>query len=116
MLNCKKEGYRPADFRHEITIEGTTLTADDSGGQTEGAWTEVGTVWAYIRSSADREAIFADRKEEFVKHEIRIRYIEGIDATMRVRLGDRIFQIQSVVNEDERNEFLLMRTHEKAGS
>lgn len=99
---------RIGTLRHRITIQNKT-TIKDTVGQEKETWVDLATVWASIEPLKGREyfAAHAVNAENTIK--IRIRYYPGLKPTHRIKYGTRIFDIQSVINVDERNiEMILM--------
>lgn len=50
--------------------------------------------------------MFQDRMEESKLHEVRMRYVPGLDSSMRITYKGRTFQIKSILNVEENNQFL----------
>lgn len=44
--------------------------------------------------------------EESKLHEVRMRYVPGLDSSMRITYKGRTFQIKSILNVEENNQFL----------
>jgi len=82
-----------------------------------GAWRDVVTVWAEVRDLAGRKFYEAQAAEAQVTTEIRIRYRAGIRPDMRVRCGDREWEIRAVQRpENRRTELLIMCEELGAGT
>ena len=94
---------RAGDLRHQVLIKSKTLTADGMGGHTEVWTTTLATVRAAIWPVSAKERVQNLQMELEITHKIRIRYLSGVLASMRVYFGSRIFEILSIVNTDERN-------------
>jgi SPP1 family predicted phage head-tail adaptor len=47
-----------------------------------------------------------------ISHKIRIRYLASVTPKLRIKFGTRYFDIVSVINPDERNEYLEMMCRE----
>lgn len=80
-----------------IRIERKVVTPDPLYGTETVTWVEFATVWAEVQdvlpSRAERMAdsiVIANRPAR-----VRMRYIAGISADMRVIIGDRVLQIVS---------------------
>jgi SPP1 family predicted phage head-tail adaptor len=88
-------------LRHQITIQqqSTSLV----GGERVTTWTTVVQTWAAISPLSGREYLNAATVNANVSHRIVMRYQSGIGSAMRVQYGTRVFDIQSVLNIDERN-------------
>lgn len=83
-------------LREQITIEQRSTTPDAIGQPTE-SWSTVATVWANIRHISGLEAIKAGATTAVVKASIRIRYLDSLNAGMRVVHGTTVYQIESVL-------------------
>lgn len=85
-----------------INIEQRT-TAQDAIGQPVESWSLVAAVWADIRYPSGLSSIKADADVSIIKASIRVRYMVGIDAGMRVVHGSDIYDIKAVLpNRAER--------------
>jgi len=94
-------------YRHYITIQQPVETIDDVG-QTVTSWEDYKTVWAQIQPLKGREYWQSQQVNAEVTHRITIRYLEGINSKMRVKFGDRYFEIEPPINPDEKNVELVM--------
>ncbi len=107
---------RAGDLRHKVTIQQKTITKDTEGIPSE-TWTDFATVWAAIEPLQGREFFSAQAINAQVTTRIRIRYLAGISPTMRVSYGTRIFDIQAVIDVEERHlELQLMCQEVIAGA
>lgn len=100
-------------MRHRVTLQTETRTADGGGGATI-AWTDQATVWAEITPLSGSEQLRGMALEGRVTHRIRIRYRSDIapTAAWRVAYGARLFNVRAVLNENERNRFLILLADE----
>jgi SPP1 family predicted phage head-tail adaptor len=97
----------PAKLNKRITFQVFDPNAKDSDGfpvPPEQQWSDFKTVWAMVKTLKGREyyqaaAVQAENTTRFV-----IRYTKGIDNTMRIKYGERIFDIVAPpINDDEKN-------------
>ena len=91
-------------LRHRITIQ--SLTKASNPFATDDAWTEVVTLWARIQPLTSAEVFQVGQLAMKVSHRITIRYpgTIPISAGNRVLFGDRIFELQTgITNQDEQN-------------
>jgi len=88
-----------------ISMQSATNTADGMGGDTQ-AWADTPQIWAAIWPVSGREQVKNMANQGTISHQIRIRYRSGITPAWRVRFGTRYFNIVSIVNPEEKNEFL----------
>ncbi len=100
-------------LRHKITIEKVTETISDAG-ETVETWAEFATVWAEITPLRGREYWASKQTTSEVTGKIRIRYLAGITSKMRVKHGERIFNIEAAINPNEKNiETILLVSEQK---
>lgn len=108
-------------LRHRLTLQEEVQTPDGFGGYAR-TWQDVADVWAEIISlagtikSAGREILFAGQLQAEVSHRILLRYRDDVAAGMRLVFENRAFNIQSVVNTDEKNETLELLVQEGAAA
>lgn len=91
--------------RETVTIQELYNVPDIQGGMAE-LWGEVAEVGAEIEYMDASEAIAAGRVETGQMLKLRFRYVDGIEDTMRVIINDEIMPIRSVVNADNRDQWL----------
>lgn len=133
---------RIGPLRHRVKIQTPVITRDDCGGAIEtwedfaapasgvytdpaiaGAETDSGTTgvlttltstfYASIEPLIGREYMAAKQMQADVTHKIRMRYIPGLTTTMRIVFGTRVFEIESILNVQERNrELVIMATED----
>ena len=88
-----------------------TRTSDGMGGWTE-SWATLATVRAAIWPKRMVEQVERDKRTATVTHQVRVRYMEGIDEECRVKCGARVFEVVSVINHEERNKYLDLMCEE----
>ena len=88
-----------------ITIQIPTKAPDGMGSFTI-TWTDHATVFCAIWPLMGRELVQAMQTDMVVSHRIRIRYRSVFRPDWRIKRGDRYFNIVSIVNVGERNEWL----------
>lgn len=88
-----------------VTLQYPAQTADGMGAFTT-VWTDSETVWAAVWPVAGREIVKNMAVPVTISHRIRIRYRSGVLPYWRVMLGTRYLNIVSIINIDEKNEFL----------
>ena len=96
-----------------ITIQQQTKVSDSMGGFTI-TWSDVATVWAAIWPVSANEQTQAQSTAMVISHRIRIRYRSVIRASWRVQFDNRYFNIVSIVNPNEANEYLDLMVKEAA--
>lgn len=100
--------FNSGSFRHRITFQEFVNGTDSDGFPIE-QWQDVKTAWAMIKTLQGREyyqaaAVQAENTTRFV-----IRYTTGINNKMRIKYGERIFDITAPpINDDEKNTTLTI--------
>lgn len=94
-------------LRHRITIQNRSVV-DDTFGQDQQIWTDVASCYAQIEPFSGSSQIAGEAQQSSVSHTIFIRFRRGITARMRAVFGARIFEIEAVMNIDERSAWLQL--------
>jgi SPP1 family predicted phage head-tail adaptor len=84
-------------------------TGRDSHGQPLTGWQDVGTVWANVKDLTGRQYIAASATQNSVQATITIRYQSGIVPAMRAVHGDVVYDIESVLGQDNRMLQLMVK-------
>jgi len=100
------------EMRHMVSVQYNAGNPDDLAAAQAGTWTELRKVWAAIEPMSSREQAYMAQQQIRATHKITIRYASDITARMRFVLGTRTFKINGMVNEDERNTFLICTCEE----
>ncbi len=98
---------RAGRLRHRITFQDRVNTADGNGGNTI-TWTDNREVWGSVepaKTAKSREFYESATENANIDGKIVTRYFSGFDPTMRVswKSRSRVFNIEAVVNPDERD-------------
>ena len=88
-----------------ITIQYETKVGDDMGGFTV-SWVDAMTVWAALWPLSATESVKSMQTSMVVSHRVRIRYLSVLRPSWRLKFGDRYFNIVSIINPNEKNEYL----------
>jgi len=103
---------RAGSLRHKIVFQQLTV-ANDTWGHSNETWTDSITAWAAIWPLRGTERMEGMKLDNELTHKIRVRYQNGLHPKMRIKFGTRYFDIQSIVNVDERNIYQeIMATEE----
>ncbi len=86
---------RIARLRRRLLIEAPNATPDGMGGVTR-AYAAIGVVWAKVEWLGGAERWQADRPEQAGSIRVTLRHRAGLDAGMRFRDGERIFEIRAL--------------------
>ena len=89
-------------MRHSIDIESAAATENSLGEDVE-TWSTFATARAQIIPINGKEYFSANQEQSSVTHKITMRYLAGVNTKMRVNYGGRIFNIEAVINFQERN-------------
>jgi SPP1 family predicted phage head-tail adaptor len=97
-------------LRHRIQIVQPGVTQDSAGGTTQTDATVLCTTWATIQALSGTEKFAAHEFVSQVTHSVYLRYRTDftIDSSMNVWYNGRTFQIEAVLNPDERNKMLQL--------
>jgi SPP1 family predicted phage head-tail adaptor len=98
-------------LRHRIIVEQAIENADGAGGL-QISWVQYATIWAEIIPRRANEELFAGQVSKLATQKITIRYIQGLNAKMRLNFAGRIFNIISILNLAERDEVLEILAEE----
>lgn len=75
--------------------------------QTDGEWVDWIEVWAKVEplvvQTETREVTNAEQQQVTIRSRVRMRYLPGLNEAKRIKLGNRIFNIDSVMNVNEAN-------------
>lgn len=94
-------------LRHRIAIQ-IRSSSQDSYGQPVETWTTQHIRWASIEPLQGREFFSADQVNSEVSVRIRMRYLAGITAGMRVLYDNEPYNIEAVINPKMRNKDLQL--------
>jgi SPP1 family predicted phage head-tail adaptor len=95
----------------QITIQVRTLDQDASGQQTE-TWSTFATVYANIKPLIGRDYLAAKQLTDEISHDVTIRYRRGIKPKMRIFYLGRYMEIISIIDAEERREWLYLKCKE----
>lgn len=101
-------------LRHRVTINKPILggTPDAYNAQAQSQQL-VGTFWASVEPISGREIEVAKTYAATVSHKIQMRYVPGILTTYQLLFNGRTFNINAVLNAEERNRMLTLFVTEK---
>ena len=90
-------------LRNQVELQ-TNSPSTNGFGEQIASWTTVATVWASITPLSGREFVEAKAREVDATVRITIRYRSDMLPTpnWRVKFGSRYYDIDSVINRDER--------------
>ena len=99
-------------FRHKLIIQQETGGELNEYNQPITEWTTFKTVMGEVDPLKGREFFASQQFQSEITHRISFRHVKGIKPTMRIKWGDRIFEIKGpAINPYESNyEIQLMCT------
>jgi len=101
------------DLNKRVTIQYETKVSDLMGGFTT-VWNDGDTIFAAIWPVSATETIQSLQPNMVISHRIRIRYRSVLRASWRIKFGNRYFAIVSIINPNEKNEWLDLLCKEAA--
>lgn len=87
------------DLWTRITIEAPTTAANEVG-EPVLTWGTFATVWADVDSLSARETERFAETVGFMTHRVRIRYLDGLTSSMRIKYRDRTLEIGQILELD----------------
>ena len=97
----------------KVSIQRQTTTTDSSG-QPQDTWTTTSNPWVSIRPISGKEYFNASGERAQVSHEVVLRHGPTVAPKDRIVYGSRTFDIQSVLNLEERSRYLKLMCREIA--
>lgn len=93
----------PGELRHKIIFQKLDKDAENDYGEPIEKWDDISSTKGGIYPISGREFYAAETVNSEVSHKVNIRYIKGLTPDMRIKFGDRLFFIISIINFQERN-------------
>lgn len=94
-------GIEAGKLRHRITIQAPGMTQDPVTGEMLAGWTDFASVWAEITDLSVKEYLAAQSAQSEVSTRVRIRFREGVNATMRIIHRGDIYNIHGVQRDPD---------------
>lgn len=94
-------------MRYRAELQRNTVVKDNEG-FTQNIWHTEYTVWADIVPVSGREFLQSGTETAEVTFKIYIRYLDGIDADMRVKCGESIYLLTAVLGNKRKGMLTLM--------
>ncbi len=94
------KGVRAGSLRHRITIQQATIKEDDPYREEE--WSDYRkNVAAKVTFLSTKELVASGAELSEVKARIQVRYDKNINAKMRIRFRDELYEIEGVMPDNE---------------
>jgi SPP1 family predicted phage head-tail adaptor len=107
-MRINEKPINPGELRTPITLKKRTVTTD-AGGFKKEVYASAATVYARWQNAHGREVWTADMAGAIAPATLLIRYMAGIDESWVVDKNGEIFEIVSIDNIMERNEYLEIK-------
>ena len=103
----------PSELRHCGELQSLKRTEDAGGGYSEG-WVSAVNPFRFGGGPATGYEVFqAQAIHGVVTHRFRARWIGGVNPSMRLLWGTRVFDIKAVLNLEEANRVMVLLCEEK---
>ena len=99
-------------LRHRLEIQEKKSVKDELGNQVS-EWFTVATAWAAIEPIRGEEYWAAGAQQGETIHRVTMRYVPGVTPEHRLLFGDRILEIESTLNLEERSRLLELLCKER---
>lgn len=98
---------RSGKLRHRLELQENTPTRNAVGEEVD-SWATIEKFWGNIEPLAGTELLHAQQTAAEVSHRISRRYASGVTPGHRILHGERVFDINAVINVEERGRELLL--------
>jgi len=93
---------RAGNLRHRVVIQSYSASPGGVFNSPQPAWSTVTTVWGRVTPLSGSEPVYASMVSPETTHEIEIRWYSGLTTKHRLQHDSRNFNIESIVDRDER--------------
>ena len=97
----------PGQLRERVTVQQPTRTTADLG-ESQLSWSTYATRWASVEGVSSREALQFGQQQVEITHKVRMRYLDGLTAQMRLQWRSRTLDVVSVLEYGNRSEHVLI--------
>jgi len=94
-------------FQHRMEIQQLKTVDDGFGDGEPDKWETIRKEMFSLRPKQETSNQQSDQMQSQTTHDAKCHFFAGANSTMRLQYGDRTFNVESVVNEMERNRFLV---------
>jgi len=95
-------------LRHRLTLQMITGSSKNSYGERVETRADVAKVWGSVEPLQGRELQAAVQSQSRSTHKITIRHRENVTPRSQVLFDGRVFEIESLINREERGRWLDM--------
>lgn len=101
-----RHGTNPGDLNKRVTFY--TPPNQSAGGWSSLDWVESFSVWAAVKTQKGYRVFNSDLTQWQGKKVLGVRYRPDIRSDMHVRINGVMHEIESLANDDERNQWLTI--------
>ena len=98
-------GFVMPRARTRVEIQEATQTRGTSGGVVL-TWATKKVKWMHVVPLSGNELIRMQQLQSEVTHKCRARYDSSMNTAQRIKIGERIIEIKSVINVNSRNRWM----------
>lgn len=98
---------RAGELRHTVELHSATESRGASG-ESINTYAEYATVRASVEALTGRELESAQQISAETKFKITMRYYSGVVTEHRIVFGSRTFEINHIINPQEKNKMLIL--------
>ena len=102
------------DLNKRIDLIATTKVGDGMGGITETDITVASSIPAAIWPTSAKDITAMNSKTMIISHRVRIRYRSVLRSSWRLKFGNRYFAIVSIIDPNEKHQWLDLMCNEAA--
>lgn len=99
----------PGRLRERVTIQSATESRNRLG-ESVLTWGTFVERWASVEGLSSREVLQTGQQQTEATHRVRLRYVPGLKATMRLLWRGRTLEITSLLEHNNRSEHELLCT------
>lgn len=104
--------FDPGTLDKRVVLEAPVEISDGCGGL-ELSWSEVASIWASVQPIKPVVEQQAQQSTETLQHKVLIRFRTDVASGWRLRWNERLLDINSVYDPDERQRYLVCMTEEE---
>lgn len=93
------------ELRQRVVFQ-SAVKLDDGYGGKQVIWQDAFSAWALIEPLSAHEKFEAMSVQSRITHRVYIRYRSDVSTGMRIRYGDRLFEIEGILDVGEQKRFL----------
>ena len=103
---------RSRNLKHKITFQIPIIEDSDFGGKKIIGYSEHKTVRASVENFTTKEVFFTPGAVEMSVKKFRVRYFSSLSMDMRIKHGEKYFDIVEVANPNEKNKEYIIAVKE----